>query len=263
MPVLDPGYEGGIGTWKPNLPTVPGNVGLPPLPPGAPPPNYPTLPPGYAPSPNPQTMAPWEGTPVSGYGQDNPTPGTSHPSSTGGPTSAYQQDPGVAAANAQREQGLAALDAAMKAARSREIIAWGDPLLASQAGFTVDEATAALAAQNYAAGLSYKARLDRASKLRRKALLNRLAGRGVLFSGGFGVGTSDENLLAAQETYDASEAVLGRLRQIAENDIRGRMALNQGVTQALIDAYRFYAEHPEMYGFPVAPPPATANARLY
>jgi hypothetical protein len=169
----------------------------------------------------------------------------------------YLADPGYQASLAQQQMGLAQLDAAKRAAVERAIIQFGDPSLAQTAGFGLDPQAAAFARQNYLSGDATLARIDKNREAQRRAVINRLAGHGILNSGDLGYGIGEADTQYGNQVYDARQAVLDYLNGVTSNDLQQRQSLGGNVVSALQGAYQNYLNHPELLDgvtTPAAPP---------
>jgi hypothetical protein len=177
-------------------------------------------------------------------------------------TPPYMTDPGYLAALGLEQSGLSQLDAALKAARERAIIDFGDPALAAMAGFGLDPQAAAFAQQNYLSGNASLARLDKQHDLMKQAVINRLASHGILTSGdlGYQEGQADQDY--GNNVYDTKQKLLDYLNGVQTQDTQARQGLHQGVISALQGAYQNFLDHPELTpGAPASanggpPPPA-------
>jgi hypothetical protein len=198
----------------------------------APPPPNPTL--------TPTQQAAW----AAGFQQ--PTDTTSGTSPWGGYD--IENDPGVIQARQQEQLGLQQLDAEEAKARREAIIRFGDPALASMAGFGLDPQDAAFAKQNYLSGNAELARIDAAHKDRRNSIVNQLAAHGILGSGELGYQQGREDLTYGQTTYDARNRVLDYLNQTNQSYLDRRNSLRQATLQALQNAYQFGLQNPQLYG---------------
>lgn len=225
---------------KPAAP-LPPNTGYGMLNPGTtlPPPSYgPTLPPGTTQSdilgnlPNAADLV-----------------GSNGLAMPGGPSFNFNADtdPGVLAAIANEQQGFGTLDAALKAARERAIVNYGDPSIATDAGFGVDPETAAFARQNYQSGNAVLARLAHAHELNRQAIINRLAAHGILASGDLGYQEGQENQSYGNTTYDAKQQLLDSLANLLSNYNSQRQDLANQVLQARMNAINNFVANPDAY----------------
>jgi hypothetical protein len=121
---------------------------------------------------------------------------------------AWSTDPSILDAQNQQSSFQAQIDAWLRQAAQDAIVKFGDPALASMAGFGLDPQAAAFAQQNYLSGNADLARLDKSHNLARQAVINRLASHGILNSGdlGYGEGQADETY--GNQVYDARSALL-------------------------------------------------------
>lgn len=168
--------------------------------------------------------APAPASPKSGYGLDS--------------------DAGVALARALENQGIGSLDSWLKSARERAIIQSGDPALAGMAGFGLDPQAGTFAQQNYLSGNADLARVDRAKKLAHRAIINRLAARGLLRSGDLGYLEGESNIDFGNQEYDVRQNVLSKLSDFMKQYLDQKQALKQSTLGAYQTAYQRLAENP-------------------
>lgn len=204
------------------------------------------LPPVYQPqAPGPSAAAP-------------PTVGSNNVSGGGG----YLADPGYQLALQQQQMGIAQLDAQTKAAIEQAITNFGDPALASMAGFGLDPQAAAFARQNYLSGNAALARLDKQHEQARKAVIDRLAGRGLLFSGDLGYGVGEADSQYGNQVYDARQALLQYLNGVQSQALAQKQSLGSAVVNALQNAYSNVLSHPELLdGYTSSQPPANTTVQ--
>ncbi len=169
----------------------------------------------------------------------------------------YLQDPGYLAALAQEQMGQSQLNDQLNSARSALITQFGDPNLASLAGFGLDPQAAAFARQNYLSGNATLARLDKQHDLSRNAVINQLAGHGLLNSGDLGYGLTQADQGYGNNVYDAQQQVLQQLQQLASGNLSQQQNLHQSVISALQNAWQNFQNNPAAYGTPAST--ATAN----
>lgn len=232
MPVVDPygdpykpvDYPGWGGPWK-----GPSQAPGPPpyVPPGV---QIPQAAPAEQPYNAPDPYGPPKPPPIVGPGAPN-----------------FATDPGVAAATSAQNLGMAQATQSLTDARRQAIIRWGDPALAGMAGFGMDPQDAAFAKQNYLSGNADLARLGKAKEDRKRALINRLAGRGILFSGETGYEEGQNTAQYGQARYDAQNALLDYLRSLTDQNLQQQNALRQTTLQAYQSAYDRYANNPYAY----------------
>lgn len=156
-------------------------------------------------------------------------------------------DPNVLASLALQQQGLSQLDANLKNARERAIIQFGDPALASEAGFGLDPQAGAFAQQNYMSGNAQLSRLDKQHDLARQAIINRLAAHGILQSGDLGYQEGQENQSYGNQVYDARQSVLDYLAGLMNTYNQQRQALSQSVIGARQQAIQNFLSNPDAY----------------
>lgn len=156
-------------------------------------------------------------------------------------------DPGVLSSLGLEQQGLSQLDAALKSARERAIISFGDPSLAEEAGFGLDPQAGAFARQNYLSGNATTARIDHAHQLARQAVINRLVSHGLLNSGDTGYLEGEENRNYGNQSYDAKQQMLDYLAQLFQGYNDRRTQLKQGTVSARLAAIQSYLGNPDAY----------------
>jgi hypothetical protein len=156
-------------------------------------------------------------------------------------------DPNVADSLALEQQGLGQLDAALKSAREKAIIGFGDPSLANEAGFGLDPQAGAFAQQNYLSGNSTLSRLDKQHTLARQAVINQLASHGILNSGdlGYQEGNADQNY--GNQVYDAKNSILDYLSNLLSSYNQNRTNLHQATIAARQNALNAFASNPDAY----------------
>jgi len=178
--------------------------------------------------------------------------------------SPYDSDPGYQAALAQEQLGLSQLNSALKNQIQQRIIAYGDPALASMAGFGLDPQAAAFAKQNYLSGNAQLARIDRQHKDNLQAIINQLASHGILFSGDTGYRSGQEDQNYGNTVYDAQQAALADILGYRQQNLQQSQSLHQSVIDALQNAYQNYLNHPELGGYgqlaPAAPAPKKTSS---
>lgn len=155
--------------------------------------------------------------------------------------------PGVLNALALEQQGLGQLNGQLNDARQRAIINFGDPTLASEAGFGIDPQAAAFAQQNYLSGNSTLARLDHAHQIAQQQVINRLAAHGILNSGDLGYLEGQENQSYGNNVYDAQQAVLDQLSTLYGNYLNGRYGLESNANNAQLQALQDFLSNPDAY----------------
>jgi hypothetical protein len=156
-------------------------------------------------------------------------------------------DPGYQAALNAEQLGLSQLDAQLLAARNRAVIEFGDPALAGLAGFGLDPQSADFAKQNYLSGNSTMSRLDKSRDEKKRAIINALAGRGILFSGETGYQEGEASGEYGRNVYDARNKVLDALRTVQEGYLDRKTALHDRVVQAMQQAYYFAMQNGQMF----------------
>jgi hypothetical protein len=159
-----------------------------------------------------------------------------------------ETDPGVIAARAAENLGVSQLDANQAEARRQAIIRFGDPALATEAGFGLDPQAASFAQQNYLSGNADLARLDKQHQLATQAVVNALASHGILASGDLGYREGQENQAYGNNVYDARSKVLDYLRGLNETYLDRKNQLRQATVAALQNAAQFAYANPGLYG---------------
>lgn len=150
----------------------------------------------------------------------------------------------VQQAKALENLGIGSLDAWMKAQREREIIQAGDPALAGMAGFGLDPQAGVFAQQNYLSGNADLARVDRAKEMAKRAIINKLAARGIIWSGDLGYLEGEANIDFGNQEYDVRQAVLKRLSDLMGQYLQQKQALKQSTLAAYQQAYADRAVNP-------------------
>lgn len=164
------------------------------------------------------------------------------------PQYSFDTDPSVALARALENQGIGQLDAWLKSAREQAIIQSGDPALASIAGFGLDPQAGVFAQQNYLSGNADLARVARARDLAKKAIINRLASRGLLRSGDLGYLEGQANIDYGNQEYDVRQNVLKKLADLMAQYLQQKQALKQNTVSAYQSAFNNVANNPGLLG---------------
>lgn len=181
-----------------------------------------------------------------GIGTQTPPPGAGGPPVAAPtpppapPKPDFDADPGVVMAKGLEQQGLSQIDAWLKAARERALVAWGDPNLASMAGFDVDPNTRSMAEQNMLSGNAQLSRLNKERDLKRRQIANALAGRGIIYSGDLGYLSGEAGQEHGNKVYDAQQALLTMLSEYLAKYNEQKNSLRQGVLEAYMNAYNRY-----------------------
>ena len=178
------------------------------------------------------------------YGAGAPTAAvaTPPPASQASP---FDSDPGLAGARAAEQLGIPSINSNLQNLIAQRIANYGDPSFAAQAGFGLDPQAAAFARQNYLTGNADLARLDHQHQQARQAIINRLAGHGLLFSGETGYQTGQEDQGYGNQVYDAQQKVLSDILGYRTSALNQTQGLHGNVTQALEQAWQNYMAHPE------------------
>jgi hypothetical protein len=140
---------------------------------------------------------------------------------------------------------MAELDAWLKGQREQALIAFGDPDMAG-AG-EIDPALRELIEKNYGSGNAVLARLRHQRDVNRRAILNRLAGRGLVGSGDTGYLEGENARESGNMEYDARNRLLAALTGFQQNYVDRKMSLRSAVLQAYQQAYYNYMQNPELY----------------
>lgn len=186
-------------------------------------------------------------------GSSTPPPSTQNP---------YDSDPGYASALAQQQLGISQAEQALNNLIAQRIVAYGDPTLAKMAGFNLDPQAEGMARQNYLAGNSELSRLDHSHQLAAQAIINRLAGHGILFSGETGYQQGEEGRAYGNNVYDAQQRALADILGYRQNTLQQENALRGNTQSALENAYTNYVNNPQLYGNGATTPPALAKSPL-
>jgi hypothetical protein len=161
----------------------------------------------------------------------------------------YLSDPGYQAARDAENLGISQSNAALNNLIQQRIIAYGDPALAAMAGFGLDPQSAAFAKQNYLSGNAALARIDRQHKQNLQAIINHLAGHGLLFSGDTGYQSGQEDQGYGNNVYDAQQQALADILGYRQNTLQQQQALHQASIAALQQAYQNSLAYPAQYGY--------------
>lgn len=146
-------------------------------------------------------------------------------------------DPGYMQALAEMQNQQSQMQAAEQAAEERAIVDFGDPSMAKLAGFNLDPQTAALTQQNYASGNATMARLDHANQLAKQAVINRLAGHGMVDSGDLGYLEGEQGRAFGNQSYDARQKLLDYFTQLHQSYQDRRNSMQQSLMAAMQNAY--------------------------
>jgi hypothetical protein len=141
--------------------------------------------------------------------------------------------------------GFNTLDNSLQKAREQLIARFGDSSLASLAGFGLDPQAAAFAQQNYLSGNSDLSRLDKQRDQQRRAVINRLASHGILFSGDLGYGLNQAEQAYGNSRYDLTNQYLDKLQQLLEQTLQAKQQARQNVANSLISAFGQQVQNPE------------------
>src|SRR5205085_9434731 len=106
--------------------------------------------------------------------------------------------------------------------------------LASMAGFGLDPQAANFAQQNYISGNATLARLDKQHTLARQAVINALAGRGLLFSGDTGYQEGQADQTYGNNVYDAQQKVLDYIRGVRTNALNSQLGYQQNFQSSVM-----------------------------
>lgn len=161
---------------------------------------------------------------------------------------------------AQEQLGISQSNSALNNLIQQRIVSYGDPALASMAGFGLDPQAAAFAKQNYLSGNSELARIDKQHKQNLQAIINQLASHGLVFSGDTGYQSGQEDQGYGNNVYDAQQRALADILGYRQSTLQNQQQLHQSVIDSLQNAYQNYLTHPELggYGSPAPAPKAAA-----
>lgn len=216
--------------------------------------------PGYGGNPSGSPSVPGYNGYTAGMGGYSDPSGQNHPYTSsdpfynaltnvvGGNQNPYQSNPGYQDAIAREQLGLSQSNAALNNLIQQRIISYGDPALASMAGFGLDPQAAAFARQNYISGNAQLARLDKAHQQNLRNVINTLAAHGILNSGDTGYQTGQEDSAYGNNVYDAQQAALADILGYRNNTLSQQQQLHQSVIDALQNAYNTYVQNPQFYG---------------
>lgn len=221
--------------------------------------------PGYGGNPSGSPSVPGYNGYTAGMGGYSDPSGQNHPYTSsdpfynaltnvvGGNQNPYQSNPGYQDAIAREQLGLSQSNAALNNLIQQRIISYGDPALASMAGFGLDPQAAAFARQNYISGNAQLARIDKAHQQNLRNVINTLAAHGILNSGDTGYQTGQEDQGYGNNVYDAQQAALADILGYRQNALQQQQQLHQSVIDALQQAYQTYLNHPELGGYGQGP----------
>ena len=184
--------------------------------------------------------------PASGGGGAAPAPAPPGATPYAPAPFSYMSDPGYVSSLAAEQAGRASLAAALRERRNQAFTAFGDPEWAAKFG-DVDPQAIEAARSLTKAGLSAKARLDRNRKLRRRALVNQLAARGMLRSGELGFGEREEEGEYGRNLYDAQQEVMRQVGEAQSQTLSQQQQLRNAVIASLQQAYSTYSSNPYLY----------------
>ena len=189
-PFVLPGYTPPPSTYRPAAAPRPSTGTTPAGPGGYLPPRAP------APAPLPAAPNPLPATPAQPAGSPYPA---------FDPNNLFNADPGVLQAQAFTNQSIAELDALLRSSRRAALVNFGDPTLTQSnlQGYSLDPTDVTASRTAYESGNATLARLDRQKQLERQAVVNKLAGRGLIRSGDLGYGLGQSALVAGNREYDA------------------------------------------------------------
>lgn len=165
----------------------------------------------------------------------------------------YDTDPEVLAAKAAEQAGLGSIDQQLLQLKRRALIDWGDLGFARQSGIQLTDADLAAIQANMASGNSGLSRLNRQRDDSRQAVINQLAGAGIIGSGELGYQEGQVQQNYGNALYDAQQQLLGAFSQADTQALGSRQQLRDAVIQALSSAYGRYLSNPWMYTGVAAP----------
>lgn len=204
---------------------------------------------GGALSPRDTASIPFGGTPGCSPAPPPSAPPVAPTAPPAPSSSPFDSDPGYQAALAMEQLGRSQDEASLKNLIQQRIIAYGDPALASMAGFGLDPRAAAFARQNYLSGNAALARIDKQHQNNLKAIINQLAGHGLIFSGDTGYLSGQEDQGYGNNVYDAQQQALADILGYRQNTLSQEQQLEQQRVAALQTAYQNYLDHPELGGY--------------
>ena len=140
--------------------------------------------------------------------------------------------------------GYSQIDNAYNKSASQLVERYGDPALASMAGFGLDPQAADFARQNYMSGNADLARLDKQRDNQRQAVINQLASRGLLRSGDLGYGLNEAESQYGNSRYDLTQGYLKQLSDLLNQSLQQKSQLRQNVTNALLSQFGQFATDP-------------------
>jgi hypothetical protein len=174
--------------------------------------------------------------------------GTTFETGNGGlQNSPFNSDPGYAAALAAEQLGLPRIDNDTNNLIAQRIVAYGDPNLATMAGFGLDPQSAAFARQNYLSGNGTLARLDKAHAQARQAIINQLAAHGLIDSGETGYQEGNADQTYGNQVYDAQQQALADILGYRNAAQQQRDALHNASIAALENAFQIMSQNPQAY----------------
>ena len=161
----------------------------------------------------------------------------------------FSTDPGYLAALAAEQTGSTQLDAALRAARERALVQFGDPSLAGAFGIEdLSPLTAAMTQQATTSGLSTMAQLQRERDVSQQNIQNQLAAHGLARSGDLGYRTGVNQQNYATSLYNAQQGVLDTLAENARSTALQKQQLRTNTVGALTGAYNTYVQNPQYWG---------------
>lgn len=159
------------------------------------------------------------------------------------PLAGILSNPLVVQAGIDKERANKNANDALRTQRSEALINYGSPELANlpQIRNTVNENTAASAAANQYSTL---ANLGYQNEQGKRALLNMLAGHGLLHSGDLGHRQGEQARAFGQANYDATQQLLAQLNGYLNQYLGSEQSANQGYTNALLNSFGQYGQNP-------------------
>src|SRR5215471_10661819 len=159
----------------------------------------------------------------------------------------FLTDPGYLAALAAEQAGSQQADASLRAAQEQALVQFGAPELAQIGGFNVSPLTAAMAQQNTQAGNSTLAALQQTRDQNQQAIIDNLAARGMIYSGGLGALTSRNQQAYGRDVYSAEQQALAGVNQAQAQNVATKQGLRSDTTKALTSAYDTYVQNPGLW----------------
>jgi hypothetical protein len=153
-------------------------------------------------------------------------------------------DPAYLAGLGNEQLGMSQAAAQRQAESEQALIQFGDPSASAWAGFGLDPQGADYARQNYLSGNATLARIDKSHNDARAAVINQLAGRGMLFSGETGYQQGQADQTYGHNVYDARNAVLAALNGYQNTYLDRASSLRDSLMTLLSNLYMGHIQNP-------------------